>query len=137
MRLFDVADATLVSSAGLLNILRDCIPIFLKYPSEAPAMSAPHVFVFPASPRLASPRLVSSRLGLRLRLDAPPAPVVDHGASGAPVVDCKGQVVAVVSNLMTRTMQILSREIRISTAWNNPNVVSVPIQLLQDFATPE
>jgi hypothetical protein len=63
--------------------------------------------------------------------------VLDHGASGAPVLDCKGQVVAVVSNLLTRTMQILSREIRISTAWDNPNVVSVPIQVLKDFTPTE
>jgi len=31
--------------------------------------------------------------------------VLDHGASGAPVVDCAGRVVAVVSNLFTTTMQ--------------------------------
>jgi hypothetical protein len=59
--------------------------------------------------------------------------VLDHGASGAPVLDCEGRVVAVVSNLLTRTMQFLSREIRISTAWDVPNVVSVPIQVLEGF----
>jgi hypothetical protein len=63
--------------------------------------------------------------------------VLDHGASGAPVVDCKGQVVAVVSNLLTRTMQILSRRDSHFNRWDNPNVVSVPIQLLQDFVPPE
>jgi hypothetical protein len=63
--------------------------------------------------------------------------VLDHGASGAPVLDCKGRVVAVVSNLLTRTTQFLSRVIRISTAWENPNVVSVPIQMLKDFAPAE
>jgi hypothetical protein len=61
--------------------------------------------------------------------------VLDHGASGAPVLDCKGQVVAVVSNLLTRTIQFLSRQIRTSTAWDDANVVSVPIQVLKDFAT--
>lgn len=60
--------------------------------------------------------------------------VLDHGASGAPVLDCDGRVVAVVSNLMTQTMRLLSGVIRISTAWNTPNVVSVPIQALKDFA---
>ena len=57
--------------------------------------------------------------------------VLDHGASGAPVLDCKGRVVAVVSNIFTQTMQFLSRAIRISTAWGSPNVVSVPIQVLE------
>jgi trypsin-like peptidase len=60
--------------------------------------------------------------------------VLDHGASGAPVLDCQGQVVAVVSNLMIRTMQFLSRMIRHTTAWGSPNVSSVPIQVLKDFA---
>src|SRR5215471_15909222 len=50
--------------------------------------------------------------------------VLDHGASGAPVVDCAGRVVAVVSNLFTTTLQFLSRSIRISTAWGSPNIVS-------------
>ena len=59
--------------------------------------------------------------------------VLDHGASGAPVLDCQGRVVAVVSNIFTQTMHFLSRAIRISTAWGSPNVVSVPIQVLRDF----
>jgi hypothetical protein len=53
--------------------------------------------------------------------------VLDHGASGAPVFDCNGRVVAVVSNLFTTTMQLMSRTIRTSTAWGFPNVVSVPV----------
>jgi len=60
--------------------------------------------------------------------------VLDHGASGAPVFDCTGQVVAVVSNLLTTTMQFMSRTIRISTAWGNPNVVSVPSPVLKAFS---
>ena len=60
--------------------------------------------------------------------------VLDHGASGAPVLDCGGQVVAIVSNLFTQTMQFPFRALRISTAWGQPNVVSIPIQVLQDFA---
>jgi Trypsin-like peptidase domain len=59
--------------------------------------------------------------------------VLDHGASGAPVVDCAGRVVAVVSNLFSTTMQFFSRTIRVSTAWGSPNVVSVPIPVLNDF----
>ena len=59
--------------------------------------------------------------------------VLDHGASGAPVLDCEGRVVAVVSNIFTQTMQFPSRAIRISTAWGSPNIVSVPIQVLKDL----
>src|SRR5262249_50656754 len=59
--------------------------------------------------------------------------VLDHGASGAPVFDCTGRVVAAVSNLFTTSMQFMSRTIRISTAWGSPNVVSVPALVLKDF----
>ena len=60
--------------------------------------------------------------------------VLDHGSSGAPVLDCEGRVVAVVSNLLTQTMQFPSRAIRISTAWGQPNVVSIPIAALREEA---
>ena len=63
--------------------------------------------------------------------------VLDHGASGAPVLDCDGRVVAVVMILMTRTMSFLSNVVRISTAWNSPNVVAIPIQALKDFSGAE
>lgn len=56
--------------------------------------------------------------------------VLDHGASGAPILDCEGRVIAVVSNVFTQTMQSPFRAIRVSTAWGQPNVVSVPIQVL-------
>jgi trypsin-like peptidase len=58
--------------------------------------------------------------------------VIDHGASGAPVVDCDGRVAAVVSNVFTQSIVFASREIRISTAWGMPNVLSVPVQVLDD-----
>ena len=58
--------------------------------------------------------------------------VLDHGASGAPVLDCQGRVVAVVSNLFTQTMRLPSNAIRISTAWGQANVASIPIQELKD-----
>jgi hypothetical protein len=57
---------------------------------------------------------------------------LDHGASGAPVLDCQGRVVAVVSNIFTQTLQFPSRTIRISTAWGSPNVMSVPIEVLRE-----
>jgi hypothetical protein len=60
--------------------------------------------------------------------------VLDHGASGAPVFDCTGRVVAVVCNLFTTTMQFMSRTVRISTAWGSPNVASVPVQVMKDFS---
>lgn len=60
--------------------------------------------------------------------------IVDHGASGAPVFDCEGRVAAVVSNVFTQSIQFPSREIRISTAWGMPNVVSVPIQSVDDLS---
>jgi hypothetical protein len=60
--------------------------------------------------------------------------VLDHGASGAAVLDCQGRVVAVVSNLFTQTMQFFSPAIRISTAWGQANVASVPIRVLSEFA---
>jgi len=63
--------------------------------------------------------------------------VLDHGASGAPVLDCDGRVVAVVTTLITRTMNFLSNVIRISTAWQSPNVVAIPIQVLKEFSSLE
>jgi hypothetical protein len=63
--------------------------------------------------------------------------VLDHGASGAAVLDCDGRVVAVVTTLITRTMSFMSNVIRISTAWQSPNVVAIPIQALEDFSGAE
>jgi hypothetical protein len=60
--------------------------------------------------------------------------IVDHGASGAPVLDCGGRVAAVVSNVFTQTIEFPSRAIRISTAWGMPNVVSVPLQQVDDLS---
>ena len=62
--------------------------------------------------------------------------VLDHGASGAPVLDCDGRVVAVVTTLITRTMNFLSNVIRVSTAWQSPNVVAIPIQVLRNITLP-
>ena len=46
-------------------------------------------------------------------------------------------VVAVVTTLITRTMSFMSNVIRISTAWQSPNVVAIPIQVLKDFSWSE
>ena len=52
------------------------------------------------------------------------------------MLDCQGRVVAVVSNLFTQTMQFLSNAIRISTAWGQANVASVPVQVLKELPWP-
>jgi trypsin-like peptidase len=56
--------------------------------------------------------------------------VLDHGASGAPVLDCEGRVVAVVSTLITQTLALPTGPVRVSTAWQVPNVLSIPAEVL-------
>jgi len=58
---------------------------------------------------------------------------IDHGASGAPVFDCEGRIVAVIATVMTQIFQTPFGERRVSTAWGMPNVVSVPIHELISF----
>ena len=62
--------------------------------------------------------------------------VLDHGSSGAPVLDCGGRVVAVVSMAITQTIGFVSPALRTSTAWQTPNVVSIPVQALKDLPRP-
>ena len=63
--------------------------------------------------------------------------VLDHGASGAPILDCDGRVVAVVSTAITQTLSFASPAIRTSTAWQTPNVVSITIETLRDLSRPD
>lgn len=63
--------------------------------------------------------------------------VLDHGASGAPVLDCEGRVVAVVSTLITQMVNLPSGAVRVSTAWQTPNVVSIPAEVLRGFVWSE
>jgi hypothetical protein len=63
--------------------------------------------------------------------------VLDHGASGAPVLDCGGRVVAVVSTLITQTINLPTGGVRVSTPWQTPNVVSIPVDVLEGSASPE
>ena len=63
--------------------------------------------------------------------------VLDHGASGAPVLDCEGRVVAVVSTLITQTIALPTGAVRVSTAWQTPNVLSIPAEVLNGFPRPE
>jgi Trypsin-like peptidase domain len=62
--------------------------------------------------------------------------VLDRGSSGAAVLDCDGRVVAVVSTLITQTITFLSNARRVSTAWQSPNIVAIPIHVLKDFPNP-
>src|SRR5262249_10810567 len=59
---------------------------------------------------------------------------IDFGASGAPVFDCAGRVAAVVSTVITQTLPGWSGLMRVSTAWGTPNVLSVPVQTLEEFS---
>jgi trypsin-like peptidase len=59
---------------------------------------------------------------------------IDHGASGAPVYDCDARIVAVVTTVITQMVSGLPGRIRTSTAWGTPNVVSVPIQALEEYS---
>ena len=63
--------------------------------------------------------------------------VLDHGASGAPVLDCKGRVAAVVSTVITQTINLPTGAVRVSTAWQTPNVVAIPAHHLQGFPSAE
>ena len=63
--------------------------------------------------------------------------VLDHGASGAPILDCDGRVVAVVSTAITQTLSFASPATRTSTAWQTPNVVSITIETLRDLSRPD
>ena len=63
--------------------------------------------------------------------------VLDYGSSGAPVFDCAGRVAAVVSKLFVTSIHFMSRTMRLPTPWGSPNVVSLPIEVLNDFARVE
>ena len=63
--------------------------------------------------------------------------VLDHGASGAPIVDCEGNVAAVVSSFLTQgSWHLAGKEIRLTTAWGTPNNTATLIQPLFDFPLP-
>jgi Trypsin-like peptidase domain len=104
--------------------------VSLAYPGSRPRVAGGRFVRYGDDERLAGTALLEM-------YDGNDRLVLDHGASGAPVVDCAGRVVAVVSNLVTTTMPFMSRAIRISTAWGTPNVVSVPVPALKDFSAAE
>ena len=104
--------------------------VSLAYPNDALRFAGGRFVKYGDSGRLAG-------LALLEMYDGNDRLVLDHGASGAPVLDCEGKVVAVVSTLITTTMSFPSRTIRVSTAWQTPNVASVPIEVLKNFTWSE
>jgi hypothetical protein len=57
--------------------------------------------------------------------------VLDHGASGAPIVDCEGNVAAVASSFLTQgSLYFAGREIRLTTPWGMANNTATLIQPL-------
>jgi hypothetical protein len=101
--------------------------VSLGYPDNRPRTAAGRFVKYGDGERFAGTALLEM-------YDGNDRLVLDHGASGAPVFDCTGRAVAVVSNLFTSTMRFMASAIRVSTAWGDPNVVSVPAQVLKDFS---
>ena len=60
--------------------------------------------------------------------------VLDHGASGAPIVDCEGNVAAVASSFVTQaSLYFAGREIRLTTPWGMANNTAALTQPLFDI----
>jgi hypothetical protein len=63
--------------------------------------------------------------------------VLDHGASGAPIVDCEGNVAAVVSSFLTQgSLHFAGKKIRLTTPWGMANNTATLIQPLFGFTFP-
>ena len=63
--------------------------------------------------------------------------VLDHGASGAPIVDCEGNVAAVASSVVTQgSLYFAGREFRLTTPWGMANNTAALIQPLFDIILP-
>jgi hypothetical protein len=63
--------------------------------------------------------------------------VLDHGASGAPIVDCEGHVAAVTSSFVTQgSLRFGGREIRLTTPWGMANNTASLIQPLFEVTLP-
>ena len=64
--------------------------------------------------------------------------VLDHGASGAPIVDCEGNVAAVASSIVTQgSLEFAGREFRLTTPWGMANNTAALIQPLFDITLPQ
>src|SRR5262249_50759332 len=102
--------------------------VSLAYPGDRPRSAGGRFVRYGDSGRLAGTALLEM-------YDGNDRLLLDHGASGAPVVDCQGPAGAAVSELLPPTPHFMSRAIRTSTGWGTPNVVSVPIPALKDFSS--
>ena len=101
--------------------------VTLAYPDQSPRFVSGRFVQYVTDGRLAGTALLEMYEGDN-RL------AIDHGASGAPVFDCEGQVAAVISTVIVQTLSTPFGARRISTAWGSPNVVSVPVQQLMEFS---
>ena len=64
--------------------------------------------------------------------------VLDHGASGAPIVDCEGNVAAVASSIITQgSLHFAGRGFTLTTPWGIANNTAALIQPLLDIALPQ
>jgi trypsin-like peptidase len=64
--------------------------------------------------------------------------VLDHGASGAPILDCEGNVAAVASSFVTQgSLYFAGRELRLTTPWGVANNTAALIQPLFDITLPQ
>ncbi len=104
--------------------------VTLAYPNEKPHVVGGRFVQYGSEGRLGGMALLEMYDG-KNRL------AIDHGASGAPVFDCEGRIAAVISTAMVQTFQTPFGVLRTSTAWGNPNVMSVPIQALTELSQAE
>jgi Trypsin-like peptidase domain len=100
--------------------------VSLAYPNRQARAAAGRFVEYGASERVAGMALLEM-------YDRDDRLVLDHGSSGAPVLDCNGRVGATVSNLITASINFPTGAVRVSTAWGSANVVSVPMPVLQDL----
>ena len=53
------------------------------------------------------------------------------------MLDCQGRVVALVSAILTQTLKFGFRSVKVSTAWQTPNVISMPADALTTVSLAE
>jgi len=121
---------TAVSTARSLAIRRSPLApedrvMTLAYPNQRPRSAGGRFVQYVDDGQLAGSALLEM-------YDGNDRLAIDHGASGAPVFDCEGQVAAVISTAITQIFPTPFGDKRVSTAWGYPNVVSVPVRELME-----
>ena len=101
--------------------------VTLAYPDRRPRVVGGRFVKYGEDERLAGAALLEM-------FDGNDRLAVDHGASGAPVYDCGGRIAAVVTTVITQSLPGWSGHMRTSTPWGTPNVLSVPIQALEEYS---